>query len=168
MRKFILTASAVLIVLAGFFLRPVVQASGTLQNTSTRVAADVSAVQRVTQAIIAADNAGDLAAVSNLYADDAVWLPPSGAPVEGKDVVLARYKSTFAQFKLEYTLRSVETQVFGDWAFDRGFTEGRTIPKDGATPRHTHDKYIMLLHKSPDGAWQIARLMWSPVADVAN
>ncbi len=165
MRKVLVLSALLLIPATGFFARFSATTGQAEHPTSHQPTSpnDLTAVRKVTKGIIDADNTGDLAAVAILYAEDAIWLPPSGPLVESKKVILARYQTSFAQFKLEYTMRSEETQVFGDWAFDRGFTEGRIIPKDGGAPRHTHDKYIMILHKGSDGGWRISRLMWSPV-----
>jgi ketosteroid isomerase-like protein len=88
---------------------------GTSSNLSksgdTKRAGDLAAVKAVSKGIIAADNSGDIGAVSDLYEDEAVWLPPSGPMVEGKAVILARYKTSFDQLKLEYSEQSVETQI---------------------------------------------------------
>lgn len=123
---------------------------------------DLVAIRAVSKAIIAADNSRDLEEVSELYEDEAVWLPPSGPVLEGKALILARYKASFDRLKLEYSEQSVETQFGGDWAFDRGFVTGVATPNDGSAPTKTHDKYIMILHRGRDHRWKIARLMWSP------
>jgi uncharacterized protein (TIGR02246 family) len=116
----------------------------------------------VLQAIIAANNAADLKKVEQLYADDAVWLPPRGPSVEGKTAILARYQRSFATVKLHYTLVETEQHGWGDWAFSRGTTEGTATPITGGEPRKIHDKYLMILRRE-HGIWKIARLMWSPV-----
>jgi uncharacterized protein (TIGR02246 family) len=123
---------------------------------------DLTAVKAVSKAIVAADNSSDLDAVSGLYETDAVWLPPSGPVLEGKTLILARYKASFERLKLKYSEQSVETKLGGDWAFDRGFVRGIATPNDGSAPRRTFDKYIMILHRGADQRWRIARLMWSP------
>jgi len=132
------------------------------KSCDTKKASDLTAVKAVSKGIIAADNSGDIGAVSDLYEDDAVWLPPSGPVVEGKATILARYKTSFDQLKLEYLEQSVETQIGCDWAFDRGFVRGTATPKDGSAPKDTFDKYLMILHRGKDHRWRIARLMWSP------
>ncbi len=132
------------------------------KSGDTKKAGDLAAVQAVSKRIIAADNSGDIGAVSDLYENEAVWLPPSGPVVEGKAMILARYKTSFDQLKLEYSEQSVETQIGGDWAFDRGFVRGTATPKDGSAAKMTFDKYIMILHRGKDQRWRIARLMWNP------
>src|SRR6185436_18985826 len=115
----------------------------------------------VLRSIIAANNTADLKSVANLYADDAIWLPPSGPTVEGKTAIVARYKQSFVTVKLHYTFNEVENHASGDWAFSRGTTEGTATPTAGGAPRKIHDKYLMILHRVR-GQWKIARLMWSP------
>jgi uncharacterized protein (TIGR02246 family) len=123
--------------------------------------ADVAAIRVVSSGIIAADNTGDAAAVTRFYADDAVLLPPNGAQVVGKDAIRARYEEGFRHFRFAISSASEETHIFGDWAFDRGTTEGKTIPKTDEPSRHIHDKYLMILHRESSGAWKIARLIWN-------
>jgi ketosteroid isomerase-like protein len=105
----------------------------------------------VSKGIIAADNSSDIRGVS-------VWLPPSGPVVQGKATILARHRTSFDQLKLEYSEQSVETQIGGDWAFDRG----TATPKGGSAPKNTFDKYLMILHRGNDYRWRIARLMLNP------
>jgi uncharacterized protein (TIGR02246 family) len=123
--------------------------------------ADLAAIRAVTSGIIAADNKGDAAAVIQFYADDAVLLPPNGPRVAGKGAIRARYEEGFRHFRFAISSSSEETHVFGDWAFDRGTTAGKTIPKTDESSRQIHDKYVMILHREPGGAWKIARLMWN-------
>ena len=124
-------------------------------------AVDLAAIRQVTSGIIAADNTGDAAAVIQFYADDAMLLPPNGAQVAGKDAIRARYEEGFRQFRFAITSTSDETHVFGDWAFDRGTTAGKTVPKGSDPSRQIHDKYVMILQRERGGAWKIARLMWN-------
>ncbi len=123
--------------------------------------ADLAAIRAVTAGIIAADNKGDAVAVMQFYADDAILLPPNGAPVTGKDAIRTRYEEGFRHFRFAIFSSSEETHVFGDWAFDRGTTEGKAIPKADEPSRQIHDKYVVILHREPGGAWKIARLMWN-------
>jgi uncharacterized protein (TIGR02246 family) len=123
--------------------------------------ADLAGIRVVTSGIIAADNTGDATAVIRFYADDAVLLPPNDAPVVGRDAIRARYEEGFRHFRFAISSSSEETHVFGDWAFDRGTTAGKTIPKTDEPSRPIHDKYVMILHLEPGGAWKIARLIWN-------
>lgn len=122
---------------------------------------DLEAIRQVTSGIIAADNVGDAEAVVRFYAEDAVLLPPNDSPVVGKAAIRARYKEGFRRFRFDISSTSDETEAFGEWAFDRGTTSGRMVPKGNEAPRKVHDKYVMILHKRADGSWKIARLIWN-------
>ena len=111
--------------------------------------------------IIAANNHADLRAVESLYAEDAVWLPPTGPVVEGRQTIVERYRNSFATVRLHYTFVEIEHHTDGDWAFSRGTTEGTVTPIAGGEPRKINDKYLMILRRA-SGKWKIARLMWSP------
>jgi uncharacterized protein (TIGR02246 family) len=117
--------------------------------------------KEVLRQIIDANNHSDAEAVGRLYAEDAVWLPPTGPLVEGKANILERYKRSFATTRLRYTYEEVESHIAGDWAFSRGFTKGEAVPVDGSAAKMIHDKYLMILRRD-HGTWKIARLMWSP------
>jgi ketosteroid isomerase-like protein len=125
------------------------------KSGDTKKASDLAAVKAVSKGIIAAENSSDIRGVS-------VSLPPSGPVVQGKATILARYKTSFDQLKLEYSEQSVETQIGGDWAFERGFVRGTATPKDGSAPKTAFDKYLMILHRGNDHRWRIARLMLNP------
>ncbi len=121
----------------------------------------VTEVESVVRGIIAADNAGDLDAVVAHYADDAVLLPPNGRIVEGKEAIRERYRTGFERFRFEVSITLKETKVSGDWAFNRGVTQGRLVPLAGGEARSLNDQYLMILRRMPDGAWKIARLIWN-------
>jgi len=117
--------------------------------------------QEVLRRIITANNQSDLKAVGQLYAEDAILLPPKGPVVEGRKAILARYEESFAMLTLSYTFEELESKRSGDWAYSRGFTRGHATPKDGTPGRTIYDKYLMILHRD-HGQWRIARLMWNP------
>lgn len=122
---------------------------------------DPGAVRSVIASIIAANYAGDLEAVSRLYSDDAILIPPGEDPVRGRASLLERYRKGFAEDTIELAFTSEETEVAGEWAFDRGRTHGKATPKSGGEPRQIDDKYVMLLRRGEDGSWRISRLIWN-------
>ena len=136
-------------------------------NTAQRVSVaessrkDVAAVTNVLREIIAADNAMDVDRIASLYEEDAVNLPPNGPAVQGRVAIKERYRSGFAQAKLELSFISEETHVGGEWAFDRGITKGRNVWRNGDPPTEFEHKYVMLLRRQADGSWKIARLIWN-------
>jgi uncharacterized protein (TIGR02246 family) len=121
-------------------------------------------IQALFDRLMAADNRGDVDAVLECYAKDAVFQTPDGASVEGASNIRPRYESLFAANRLEVRMEVESIEVKGDLAFSRGVTRGRTVPKDGSPAHPVHDRYLMVLRREPAGAWKIAVLMWVPVA----
>lgn len=117
-------------------------------------------VREVVSGIIAADNAGDLEKVVELYSASAILMPPDGMLIEGREAIRAHYRGIFSRFMIEATVDSEETIVSGDWAFDRGTTHVKSRSKETGETSEAHDKYVMILHREASG-WHIARLIWN-------
>jgi uncharacterized protein (TIGR02246 family) len=127
------------------------------------VLADAAEIQALFDRLMAADNRGDVDAVVRCYADDAVFLPPGGASVEGIRNIRPRYEELFATNGLEVRMDVDAIEVKGPLAFSRGMTRGRLVPRDGSPPREIADRYLMVLRGGDGGEWKIAVLMWGPV-----
>jgi uncharacterized protein (TIGR02246 family) len=134
---------------------PAVPQTGT--NDSTQ---DHAAVLNVLAKLSAADRAGDLEAVLRQYADDAILMPPNSASLSGQAGVRTFYEAAFSRFRFEVSFDADEAQVSGDWAFVRGFINGRFVAKNDEAPRKLHEKFIMVLHRQKD-AWNIFRIIWN-------
>jgi uncharacterized protein (TIGR02246 family) len=124
-----------------------------------------SQVRDIALGIISADNARDLERVLAFYGDDAILMPPNEVPVQGKAAIKPRYEKMFASFLPEIVGEIEESQVTGDWAFVRGYNRGRLTPLAGGEARLLNDVYVMILKRTENGAWQIARLIWHPTSD---
>ena len=127
---------------------------------SQSTSADDGAVRKVLSGLSAADNAGDLNAILSHYSDEAILLPPDGPPLVGQPGVRSFYEPALSRFRFEVSFDADETQVSGDWAFARGFINGRLVPKGEGTPVKLREKYIMVLRRQ-NGGWKIARLIWN-------
>lgn len=125
-----------------------------------------AAVPRAADAVrglVEADNRGDFAAAVGTYTPDAVWLPPSGEAVRGRDAIAERYRSMFATYAPHLTITIVDEQPLGDAAVVRGTTRGELVAKaDGATTA-VHDEFTAVLRRIGD-RWCVAQLRWQPVA----
>lgn len=130
---------------------------------------DLQEVRATVAGLVRADNQEDLEEVLDRYAADVVLVPPGGETLRGLEEVRAHYAALFRDFDLEVGFRSTETVVLGDWAFDRGITEGAVTPA-GGEPQPVRDHYLALLRRTEEGGWRIARLIWNqappgPVGD---
>ncbi len=109
----------------------------------------------------AAYNAGDAAALADLFTDDAVLIPPNGAPHTGKERIQSRYQWRFDQFTVKHSINTEETKVAGDWAFSRGTYKLLLTPKEEGEPSEVTGMYILICQRQRDDSWKIARLIWN-------
>ena len=115
----------------------------------------------------AAGSAADRTAVRNVlsglshYREDAILLPPNASVVAGRPAIRAWYEQgLFRHFRCEVSFDADETEVSGDWAFARGYINGRLNPKADEPLIKLHEKFTMILRRDQDG-WKIARLIWN-------
>lgn len=122
-------------------------------------------IEAAVQRMVAADNAGDVAAVLDCYTEDALLCSADGSTYAGRDAIRAHMSEVFSKLTLRLRAIPAETSV-GDeeWAWQRGEISGQITPKDGSAQSVAHDRYLMILELSDeDDRWRIARVFWGPV-----
>lgn len=152
MRSLVATAMAL-----GFTALSACQQSGTPQPLS---AADSAAIDSVRMAYQTAYNAGDAAAVSSLFAEDAVVLSQDTTPVRGRaaitELLTAQLSATprpAVEISPGATIGRQDMAVaMGSYRVSVPSATG-----DTATAMSYDGKYLVLLMKQLDGSWKI---MW--------
>jgi len=124
------------------------------------VAADTRAVNALADQYAAAMNSSDAAAVAATYADDAIEMPPDQAAIEGKQAIQASYEAMFKEYAVKFALTPLETQLAGDWAYQRGNYTDTVTPKSGK-PMEQSGKYLVIAKRQPDGSWKDYRATWN-------
>ena len=120
-----------------------------------------AAIGEVREAYIAAQNAGDAAALAALFTDDAVLMPPNAPAVSGKEAIQSYLQSQNDQFSFELAASQAEVAAAGDWAFSRGTHTVNLNPKAAGKAVEDSGKYLNILKRQPDGSWKIARHTWN-------
>ncbi len=120
------------------------------------VAADTSAINALRDQVAAAFNAHDPAALASTYASDAIEMNPNQAAIEGRQAIQAAYETMFKETAGKIAFSPLETQVAGDWAYDRGNYTVTMTPKSGK-PMEVSFKYLVIVKRQPDGAWKVYR-----------
>ena len=130
-------------------------------STSTPdTSADLKAIAGVRDAYAAAFSAEDADKTAAVFATDGIEMEPNMPNVAGQDAIRKRYTDMMAGFDTDIQLKSEETVVNGDWAFDRGQFWLHVMSKD---PKSTlpmvmdQGKYLVILRKQADGGWKISR-----------
>ncbi len=124
------------------------------------VDADIKAIHALGDQYAAAVNSSDAAAVAATYADDGIEMPPDQAATEGRQAIQAQYETLYKENALKFALTSLETQVAGDWAYDRGTYTVTVTPKSGK-PMGQTGKYLEINKRQPDGSWKVHRVIWN-------
>jgi uncharacterized protein (TIGR02246 family) len=112
------------------------------------------AIEAAVRRYVTASNEGDAKALADLYADDAVLLPPDHEPVRGREAIGA-YWSQGTDEGLEVTTLAVEVDG------DLGYLVGRyNLPATEEEPADS-GKYVMCLKRQRDGSWKLTADIWN-------
>jgi uncharacterized protein (TIGR02246 family) len=123
---------------------------------------EANRVRAVVEALIEADNRGDLEKVVGFYTQDAVLTSPTGAQIHGREAVGSHYRDIFERHRLALRVQILETSVMRDTATVRGRTTGHRRPVEGGEAVQIDDDFVAGLVLETDGRWRIARLSWTP------
>jgi uncharacterized protein (TIGR02246 family) len=112
------------------------------------------AIEAAVTRYVAATNRGDADALMELYAEDAVLLPPDHEPIEGREAIGAFWRQGTDQ-GLEVSTMRVETDG------KIGYLVGRyRLPATAEDPPDS-GKYVMCLKREADGSWKLTADIWN-------
>jgi len=119
-------------------------------------AEDKRALESGAAAWMEAFNTRNADALTSLYTEDAVLLPPNEPAVFGRDAIRATNRELLAEEGLGMEIEDLEVRSEGDLGYKAG--RYRMYSKDGALL--DRGKYIEIWKKT-DGTWLIHREMWN-------
>ena len=122
----------------------------------TNASADIEAVNAVRSSFTSALNAGDAAAIGNLYTADGVSQHNHDKTATGRDAIVESQQAMFSQFSVNAEIMPDETRTMGDFGFDRGRYKMTMTPKAGGDAIIDEGRYVVLLRKEADGAWKVS------------
>ena len=122
---------------------------------------DAAAIRALLADWDALANAGDAAALVELYAEDVISMPPDAVGRVGREAILASMEETFGADTLQITSVADEVDVAGDLAFMRVTYDETITPKAGGDTELMHGNWLVILQRQADGSWKIWREMWS-------
>jgi uncharacterized protein (TIGR02246 family) len=117
---------------------------------------DEQAIREVHSTWIDAVNAGDLACLFTLMADDVVFLNPGRAPF-GRDGFSANFSAAHQKVRIGCISELEEVVVVGEVAYTRSRDSLSVIPRDGGEATQLAGHRITVYRKQPDGRWLLAR-----------
>jgi uncharacterized protein (TIGR02246 family) len=129
------------------------------QAPATNDSGDVSAVNALRGKFMQVFNAGDAAAVGNLYTTDAIAMDNHQPTATGREAIVAAMTGLFSQYAVKFTLTPDETKTMGDFGYDLGRFTFALTPKTAGAPAPPTDegRYLVLLRKDTDGQWRVTR-----------
>jgi uncharacterized protein (TIGR02246 family) len=113
-------------------------------------------VRKLHSAWIDAVNAGDLACLIGLMADDAVFLNPGQAPF-GRDEFSANFLAAHQRERIRCVSELEEVVVVGEVAYTRSRDSLFVTPRAGGKATQMAGHRITVYRKHPDGRWLLAR-----------
>ena len=125
-------------------------------------ASDRERIHAVLEAYEQRLNAGDVAGIVNLYAEDAVFMPQHIPSVVGIDAIEATYEAVFEAIDLDVEFEILEIEVVADdWAFARTNSAGTTTINATGQKVAEANQELFVFHKAADGEWRISRYSFS-------
>jgi ketosteroid isomerase-like protein/pimeloyl-ACP methyl ester carboxylesterase len=112
----------------------------------------------------AAESAGDLTALAELYSPDIVFQTHETAPVVGLDAVLGLWQYFLGQVTLTSSYSSSGVELVGDRVVDRGTVVLEYTTRDSGETSAETLHYALQLARSRAGEWRIVSVLLSDVA----
>ena len=132
------------------------------RTSSVSNTADSLAIVQLREQFSAAVNSGDIEGLVATVDSSLVVMPPDGDELLGPEGLRSFLGPSFEQFRWEATYPSVELNVAGDWAFNRGSYQLTLVPREGdGGPIRSEGKRLWILRRQADGSWRISHIMFS-------
>lgn len=117
------------------------------------------------EALVAAEAAGDWEKTVSFFAPDAVMQPANASQLKGREAILELYKNfpPFSEFESRWT--DIVPSSSGDMAYEHGIN--RVVFDSPAGPVEDMGKYLVVWKKL-DGKWMVAAIAFSSDAPPAQ
>jgi ketosteroid isomerase-like protein len=123
---------------------------------------DKKKIQQTIDCFVRAYNAGDLAQLMNVYANDFVDMSDGQPTLQGavaREDNALRLRDTFSKFNGHLTVHVEQIETAGDWAFDRGVLRVELHPKAGGPPVLVERRFLEIWRRDSDGQWRAIQSM---------
>lgn len=128
---------------------------------------DLDEVEGVRSQLVEAELRGDRSAQAALYAAHAVLLDPDGPVVEGRSEIRAGLEEFDVRLE-EFSLTSIELEIVGELAWDRGRYALTFLDSVGGARVAETGQYLMVLRKREDRGWRIAALIYHALPSLGS
>ena len=139
-----------------FIMIALVVASGCTDKSET-VDEDLDALREFLSHAGDAVNTGDVEAEVKRFEPNGVYMWPGVPAIEGHEALRKWFEMRFSKYEIELKSETLEIEVAGEWAFERGRSVAKIRPRDGGDVQVVRGKYLNILRKQSDGTWRISR-----------
>jgi uncharacterized protein (TIGR02246 family) len=115
---------------------------------------DIAAVRAAEQSLVESFEASDPTAWVDFYTDDAIFVPPGGAAVEGRAALLASARQMTPLSSARIVAQTTDGD--GDIAATLGRASWVRGPADSGGPT-IQVRFLIVWRREADGRWRIAR-----------
>lgn len=123
----------------------------------TTVADALAALARRRQDWVEAVASGDLERYAELVAEDLVWIPPAGRPLEGRAAFRRWLAPFFARYAYDFDVEPIQLRAADGWCAELGRFRS-IVSVRGSDERREHTgRYLVLWRREGDGTWRIER-----------
>ena len=119
-------------------------------------------MQNLIDEFVRAYNAGDVDGLLSVYTADIVDMSDGEPTLIGERAhrdTAARLRDTFAKYNGHLTVQVEESEMMGDWAFDRGTLRVELRPRTAGEPVIVERRFLEIWRREADGRWRVARAM---------
>lgn len=132
-------------------LRPVGRRGARAMST------DEAAIRALVESWCEAAREGDVAAILELMTEDALFLVPGAAPMQGRRAFEQGFRAAVAAFTIDSKAEVLEVEVCGTLGWCRTQLNVTMVPRSGgALVRHA-GQVLSVFRKNALGHWQLAR-----------
>lgn len=118
---------------------------------------DQAAIRAVVAQWCDATREGDVERVLELMTEDAVFLVPGHAPMQGRRAFEQGFRSMLATHTMDAKAEVLEVEVSGDLAWCRTQLEVTIEPRGGGSLTRKSGHVLSVFRRNGAGRWQLAR-----------
>ena len=152
-----------MIALSGCLASPAGSATEAEPAIAEQAIAEAEMEAQIREAVFAWEDAyqtGDMDRLMEIYAEDAVSMPPNRPILEGKEVIAADFEQFFEEFTVDRQFSLLDIEIASDTAIRGGEWTQTFKPKTGGDSITEIGKCIVVF-KRFDGEWKTTLEIWN-------
>lgn len=126
-----------------------------------RYETDLAAIDDFNREYLAAINNGDIESLSALTTEEHIMLMPNRPPLVGKQANDEANRRAFEMFEFDEEWHPLETEIAGDWAWQRGTYKVEATPRAGGDSSTFKGTFLRIYRRQPNGSWRMIRDMFN-------